>query len=232
MSGATGAKPVLIAWSGGKDSALALREILGDARYRVAALLTTVTAEYDRISMHGVRRTLLRRQTESFGLPLEEVLISPGASNHEYETNMGAALAALRTRISGLDTVVFGDLFLGEIRAYRERMLARIGMRGLFPLWLRDTRALAHDFVRVGYRAVLVCVDSAQLPGAFAGREFDADLLSDLPPGVDPCGENGEFHTFVYAGPGLREPVSHERGPVVVRDGRFVYCDLMETTSR
>ena len=232
MTAADVPRDVIVAWSGGKDSALALREILGDARYRVAALLTTVTAEYDRISIHGVRRALLRRQAEALGLPLDEVLISPGASNHEYETNMGAALAVLRTRIPGLGTVVFGDLFLADIRAYRERMLARIGMRGLFPLWLRDTRALAYDFVRLGYRAVLVCVDAAQLAGEFAGREFDAELLSDLPPGVDPCGENGEFHTFVYAGPGLREPVSHERGPVVVRDGRFVYCDLMETTSQ
>jgi uncharacterized protein (TIGR00290 family) len=224
--------PVLMAWSGGKDSALALREIRGDARYRVAALLTTVTAQYDRISMHGVRRTLLRRQAESLGLPLEEVLISPGASNDEYETNMGAALAALRTRVPGLDSVVFGDLFLADIRAYRERMLARIGMRGLFPLWLRDTRALAHEFVRAGYRAVLVCVDAAQLAGEFAGREFDAALLRDFPPEVDPCGENGEFHTFVYAGPGLQHAVRHERGPVVVRDDRFVYCDLVETASR
>ncbi len=225
-------QPVVVAWSGGKDSALALREIVGDARYRVAALLTTVTAEYDRISMHGVRRSLLRRQAESLGLPLEEVMISPGATNDEYETNMGGALAALRTRISGLDTVVFGDLFLADIRAYRERMLARLGLRGLFPLWLRDTRSLAHEFVRLGYRAVLVCVDAAQLAAEFAGREFDADLLRDLPPAVDPCGENGEFHTFVYAGPGLREPVPHERGPLVVRDGRFVYCDLVETASR
>jgi uncharacterized protein (TIGR00290 family) len=225
-------QPVLVAWSGGKDSALALREIRSDARYRVAALLTTVTAQYDRISMHGVRRTLLRRQAESLGLPLEEVVISPGASNDEYEANMGVALAALRTRIAGLDSVVFGDLFLADIRAYRERMLARIGMRGLFPLWLRDTRALAHEFVRLGYRAVLVCVDSAQLAGGFAGREFDAGLLHDLPPEVDPCGENGEFHTFVYAGPGLREPVCCQRGEVVVRDGRFVYCDLVEIASR
>jgi len=221
-----------VAWSGGKDSAFALREILGDRCYRVAALLTTVTAEYDRISMHGVRRTLLRRQAESLGLPLEEVLISPGASNDEYESNMGATLAPLRSRVPGLDTVVFGDLFLADIRAYRERMLARIGMRGLFPLWLRNTRALAHDFVQLGFRAVVVCVDAAQLAGEFAGREFDADLLRDLPPGVDPCGERGEFHTFVYAGPGLRQPVRHARGPVVVRDGRFVYCDLMETPSQ
>jgi len=223
-------QPVVVAWSGGKDSALALREIVGDARYRVAALLTTVTAEYDRISMHGVRRSLLRRQAESLGLPLEEVMISPGATNDEYETNMGGALAALRTRISGLDTVVFGDLFLADIRAYRERMLARLGLRGLFPLWLRDTRTLAHEFVRLGYRAVLVCVDAAQLAAEFAGREFDADLLRALPPAVDPCGENGEFHTFVYAGPGLRQPVQCERGPVVLRDDRFVYCDLVDTT--
>jgi len=223
---------VLVAWSGGKDSALALREIQRDGRYRVAALLTTVTAEYDRISMHGVRRALLRRQAESLGLPLEEVVISPGASNDEYEANMGVAIAALRTRSAGLDSVVFGDLFLADIRAYRERMLARIGMRGLFPLWRRDTRALAHEFVRAGYRAALVCVDSAQLAGEFAGREFDADLLHHLPPEVDPCGENGEFHTFVYAGPGLREPARCQRGEVVVRDGRFVYCDLVETASR
>ena len=222
---------MLVAWSGGKDSALALREILADARYRVAALLTTVTAQYDRISMHGVRRTLLRRQAESLGLPLEEVVISPGARNDEYEANMSTALADLRTRIPGLDTVVFGDLFLADIRAYRERMLARIGMRALFPLWLRDTRTLAHEFIRLGYRAVLVCVDGAQLGGEFTGREFDVDLLRDLPQDVDPCGENGEFHTFVYAGPGLGQPVRHERGPVVVRDARFVYCDLVETAS-
>src|SRR5437762_13529366 len=164
-------EPVLVAWSGGKDSALALQEILGAGRYRVAALLTTVTAEYDRISMHGVRRSLLHRQAESLGLPLEEVVISPGATNDDYETNMGGALAALRTRISGLDTVVFGDLLLADIRAYRERMLARLGLRGLFSLWLRDTRSLAHEFVRPCYSAVLVCVDATQLAGEFAGRE-------------------------------------------------------------
>jgi len=223
---------VLLAWSGGKDSALALREIVHDGRYRVAALLTTVTGEYDRISMHGVRRTLLERQAESLGLPLEQVVISPGATNDEYEAEMGATLLTLRDRVPGLDTVVFGDLFLADIRAYRERMLGRIGMRALFPLWLRDTRVLAHEFVRLGYRAVLVCVDADQLAGEFAGREFDAELLRDIPSTVDPCGENGEFHTFVYAGPGFRHAVRHTRGPVVVRDRRFVYCDLVETAAR
>src|SRR5437879_3263166 len=154
------AEPVLVAWSGGKDSALALQEVLRDERYRVVALVTTVTAEYERISMHGVRRGLLHQQAQALGLPLEEVLISPRASNEEYEGKMEAALAAARARFPGLDAVVFGDLFLADIRAYRERMLARIGMRGLFPLWLRDTRALAADFVRQGYKAVLACVDS------------------------------------------------------------------------
>jgi len=222
----------VIAWSGGKDSALALREIQCDARYRVAALVTTVTTQYDRISMHGVRRSLLRRQAESLELPLEEVSISPGASNDEYEAAMRATFELLGGRITGLDTVVFGDLFLADIRSYRERMLGQIGMKGLFPLWLRDTRVLAHEFVRLGYRAVLACVDTMQLSREFAGREFDASLLRDLPPAVDPCGENGEFHTFVYAGPGLRRPVEHARGAIVLRDNRFVYCDLVDTTSQ
>src|SRR5437660_3928936 len=226
------AEPVLVAWSGGKDSALALQEVLRDERYRVVALVTTVTAEYERISMHGVRRGLLHQQAQALGLPLEEVLISPRASNEEYEGKMEAALAAARARFPGLDAVVFGDLFLADIRAYRERMLARIGMRGLFPLWLRDTAAVAREFVHLGYRAVLVCVDAQQLTPEFAGREFDLALLRDFPSGVDPCGENGEFHTFVYAGPGFRHAVRHERGPVVLRDRRFVYCDLVETAAR
>jgi uncharacterized protein (TIGR00290 family) len=224
------AQPVLVAWSGGKDSALALQEVLRDERYRVVALVTTVTSEYDRISMHGVRRGLLHRQAQALGLPLQEVVIPPDASNEEYERQMEATLTAARTRFAGLAAVVFGDLFLADVRAYRERMLARIGMRGLFPLWLRDTRALAADCVRQGYKAVLVCVDSHALPGAFAGREYDAALLDDLPPGIDLCGENGEFHTFVYAGPILHESVPHRRGEVVVRNGRFVYCDLLEIT--
>ena len=222
------AEPVLMAWSGGKDSALALQEVLRDQRYRVVALVTTVTTGYERISMHGVRRTLLHRQARALGLRLDEVLISPHASNEEYERQMAATLTAARARCAGLDAVVFGDLFLADIRAYRERMLARIGMRGLFPLWLRDTRELAADCVRQGYKAVLACVDSRALPAAFAGREFDTALLGDLPPGIDPCGENGEFHTFVYAGPILHAPVPHRRDAIVVREDRFVYCDLEE----
>jgi uncharacterized protein (TIGR00290 family) len=221
-------EPVLMAWSGGKDSALALAEVLRGGRYDVAALLTTVTEGYDRVSMHGVRRTLLRQQAEAIGLRLDEVVIPPQCANDEYEARMAAALAAARTRSPGLRTVVFGDLFLTDIRAYRERMLALIGMEALFPLWLRDTNELAREFVRSGYRAVLVCVDSHALPAKFAGREFSTELLDELPAGVDPCGENGEFHTFVYAGPLFAHRIPHRRGKRVVRERRFVYRDLEE----
>ena len=222
--------PVIFAWSGGKDSALALAEVLSSGRDQVVGLLTTVTAGHDRISMHGVRRTLLHRQAKALGLPLREVLISPQSSNEEYEAKMGAALADLTAAAPAVDGVVFGDLFLEDIRAYRERMLARIGMRGLFPLWHRDTARLAGEFVRRGYKAILACVDSRALAAEFAGREFDAALLADLPRGVDPCGENGEFHTFVYGGPIFANPLSVRRGQIVVREGRFVYCDLVEST--
>jgi len=215
-----------MAWSGGKDSALALAEVLRDGCYEVAALLTTVTEGYDRVSMHGVRRTLLRQQAEALGLRLEEVVIPAQCSNDEYERMMSSVLTTARARFPGLDAVVFGDLFLTDIRAYRERMLAQIGMRALFPLWLKDTRELAREFVRRGYRAVLVCVDSRALPADFAGREFGDELLDELPPGVDPCGENGEFHTFVYAGPLFARGIPHRRGARVVREGRFVYRDL------
>jgi uncharacterized protein (TIGR00290 family) len=221
-------EPVLMAWSGGKDSSLALAETLCDDRYQVTALLTTVTTEYDRVSMHGVRRALLRQQAAVLGLPLQEVEISPQSSNAEYEAKMAAALTATRSREPGLSAVVFGDLFLADIRAYRERMLAGLGMRGVWPLWLRDTRALAAQFVRAGYKAVLVCVDNRALPPEFAGREFDDALLRDLPKGVDPCGENGEFHTFVYAGPIFPREISHRLGEMVVRHDRFVYRDLVE----
>ncbi len=221
-------EPVLVAWSGGKDSTLALAEVLRDSRYDVVALLTTVTEGYERVSMHGVRRTLLRRQVEALGLRLDEIVIPPQCSNDEYEARMATALAAARCRVPGLHAVVFGDLFLADIRAYRERMLARIGMRALFPLWLRDTPALAREFVRLGYRAVLVCVDSHALPARFAGREFGNDLLDELPPDVDPCGENGEFHTFVYAGPLFARRIPHRRGKRVVREERFVYRDLKD----
>jgi uncharacterized protein (TIGR00290 family) len=221
-------EPVIVAWSGGKDCTLALREIVRGERHTGAALLTTETREYERVSMHGVRRTLLRAQAASLGLPLYEVELSPRCSNAEYEAAMDTVLAELRTVTPGLDSVAFGDLFLEDIRAYRERQLARVAMRGVFPLWGRDTRQLAAEFTVLGYRAVVVCVDSAVLPPALAGLEYDDAFVRALPAGVDPCGENGEFHTFVYDGPPFAQPIAHARGEVVVRDERFVYADLID----
>ena len=216
-------EPVLMCWSGGKDSSLALAASLADPALRVEALLTTVTAGYERISMHGVRRALLVEQAASIGLPLEEVRIQPQASNEAYEAAMRELL--LRYRDRGVRRVIFGDLFLQDIRAYRERQLAQLQMRGLYPLWLKDTRTLAHDCIIQEFKAMLVCVDPKQLDPSFCGREFDEQLLADFPPSVDPCGENGEFHTFVHDGPIFHRPIPVVRGEVVCRDG-FWFCDL------
>jgi uncharacterized protein (TIGR00290 family) len=215
--------PVALSWSSGKDCALALAELCA-AGVPIATLLTTVTTEYDRVSMHGTRRALLEAQAASLGLPLEVVELSPKSSNEEYEARMGEALARLRER--GIETVAFGDLLLEDVRAYREAQLARAGMRALFPLWGRDTTRTAREIIARGFRAVLTCVDGEVLDERFAGRDYDARLLAELPAGVDPCGENGEFHTFVHDGPGFRSPVRFTRGEVVLRDGRFWYCDL------
>jgi uncharacterized protein (TIGR00290 family) len=218
------ATPVVVCWSGGKDSCLALQRVLTRPDVRVEALLTTLTADFDRISMHGVRRELLEEQAKALGLPLRQVLISKGATNEEYEARMGEALASYRAR--GIETVVFGDLFLEDIRAYRERLLAKHGMRGLYPLWGLDTAALIRDFIAQGFKAALVCIDPQKLAPSFAGRLIDDAVLADLPPGVDPCGENGEFHTFVFDGPIFKAPVRFSFGEKVCRDS-FWFCDLI-----
>ncbi|HEX5121912.1 MAG TPA: ATP-binding protein [Rhodanobacteraceae bacterium] len=218
---------VLLAWSGGKDSTLALERLLGDANVRVAALVTTVTTGYDRIAIHGVRRSILRRQVELLRIPLIEAGIPPQADNAAYEAAFADALARASAG-QRIDTIAFGDLFLADVRAYREAMLARLGWRGLFPLWGEDTLQLARTFIARGYRAILSCVDTQQLEGAFCGRDFDASLLADLPASVDPCGENGEFHTCVHAGPIFGGAIALERGERVLRDGRFQYVDLIE----
>ena len=178
--------------------------------------------------MHGVRRKLLHRQADSLGLPLIEVRIPPSCVNEIYEERMGAALAS--DEIAHIDLIAFGDLFLEDVRAYREERLGRVGKRGLFPIWGHDTGALARSFVRDGFRAIVCCVDPRALDPSFAGRAFDSNLLEDLPPSVDPCGENGEFHTFVYDGPLFSAPLACERGEVVTRDG-FVFADLVEVRS-
>lgn len=210
-------------WSGGKDSAMALHAALRDPSLKVEALLTTVTESYERISMHGVRRVLLEQQAAALNLPLEQVRIPIASSNEIYEAAMRDVLTRYQAR--GVSRVIFGDLFLEDIRVYRERQLAQIGMTGLFPLWLKGTRKLAHHFIDAGFKAVLVCVDPKQLDPLFCGREFDWAMLADLPVTVDPCGERGEFHTFVYDGPIFRQPIPIKKGAVVERDG-FWFCDL------
>jgi uncharacterized protein (TIGR00290 family) len=216
-------QPVLVSWSGGKDSCMALREIQIDPGLRVEVLLTTITQDYDRVSMHGVRRALLERQADSLGIPLHQILISRSASNAEYEMKMAEAFAIYRER--GTNRVAFGDLFLEEIRTYRERLLTGQGMHGLYPVWGRDTLLLIREFIRQGFKTAVVCVDPKQLDPSFLGCVIDEDFLSQLPAGVDPCGENGEFHTFVFDGPIFRYPIKVEFGERVCRDS-FWFCDL------
>ncbi|MFL6264057.1 MAG: ATP-binding protein [Thermoanaerobaculia bacterium] len=217
--------PILLSWSGGKDSALALHALRSSPDFEPAGLLTTINEDYDRISVHGVRRELLERQAASIGLPLRKVLIPKDCPNEIYEDRLASALREAKAQ--GIDHVAFGDLFLEDIRAYREKQMAALGLTPIFPVWGLDTAELARDFLSLGFRAVLVCVDSEALDPPFVGlgRAFDESLLRDLPPGVDPCGENGEFHTFVHAGPIFREPVEIKLGRVEGR-GRFWYRDV------
>jgi uncharacterized protein (TIGR00290 family) len=217
--------PVLFCWSGGKDSALALHALRQRADIRMAGLLTTVTDAYDRISMHGVRRTLLLQQADRLGLPLAEVRIPPKCCNAVYESRMDEAL---RVQLAaGIRTVAFGDIFLADLRAYREQNLARLDMRAIFPLWKRDTGRLAREFWNLGFRAIVVSIDPKKLDRSCAGRELTPEFFEQLPAGVDPCGENGEFHSFVFAGPIFPRPLEIERGEVVERDG-YLFCDVRE----
>jgi uncharacterized protein (TIGR00290 family) len=216
----------IVCWSGGKDSALALYET--QEQYEITALLTTVTEGYERVSVHGVRTALLERQVEALGFPIEKVVISPLCTNEEYESKMRAALQKYQR--AGATSVVCGDIFLEDVRRYREERLFRDGLQGVFPLWKRDSTALARHFIALGFQAVLCCVDTHVLGREFAGRLYNGQLLEALPPGVDPCGENGEFHSFVFAGPNLTRPVAFRTGECVLRDGRFCFCDLLEAS--
>jgi uncharacterized protein (TIGR00290 family) len=219
--------PVALAWSGGKDSAMALAALRADPQFEVVALVTTITRDYDRISIHGVRRDVLEAQVEAIGIRLVEVAIPAAASNAIYEAAFAETLAGLRDTHSGLNRLAFGDLFLADVRAYRERLLEPLGWTPLFPLWGADTATLAAGFIARGFRAILTCVDTTQIPADFAGRQFDAALLAALPATADPCGENGEFHTCVYAGPVFSQPLRLRTGERVLRDRRFQYCDVL-----
>src|SRR5580693_389311 len=204
---------------------MALHTLLQRSDVRIAALLTTVTEGYERISMHGVRRELLERQAKSIGLPLHEVRIPPQCGNPLYEARMEEALRVHHA--NGVRSVAFGDIFLEDLRAYREKNLARVGMTALFPIWKRDTRELIRYFHANRFRSVAVCVDAKVLDPSFAGRELDESFFRDLPPQADSCGENGEFHTFVFDGPIFQFPMHVRTGEIVNRDG-FVFCDILE----
>ena len=203
---------------------MALWEIQKMGQFRVTELVTTVTDAHDRVSMHGVRRELLRRQAESLGFPVTEVVVPPQSSNAIYEREMGMAFSRIRRK--GIRRIAFGDIFLEDLRAYRERQLEALGLSCFFPLWRNPTRALARKFIDEGFRAVTVCVDARVLDGSFAGRRFDAAFLDDLPAEVDPCGENGEFHTFVFDGPLFSRPIEFTGGKRVRRDD-FFFHDLL-----
>jgi len=220
-----GSRPkIIVSWSSGKDSAFALHEIRSANAYEVVGVLTTVTAAFGRVSMHGVREELLDAQIASLGLSCCKIYIPSPCPNSVYEREMAAVLTEAKR--NGVTHVLFGDLFLQDIRAYRERQLAGLGLQGVFPLWMRDTAQLARQMLDAGVQATLTCVDLRKLDSSFAGRSFDADLLRCLPAGIDPCGENGEFHTFVSAGPMLRAPIPVTIGEIVERDG-FAFADLL-----
>jgi len=218
---------VALSWSGGKDSSLALQHLRASDEHEVVALLTSVTRGYDRVSIHGVRRTLLEAQAAALGLPLIEVWLEPKSSDAAYQRAFLDALDVLAERHPEVQHVAFGDLYLRDVRDYRDRLLAGTPYRGLYPLWERPTRALAESFVADGFEATLVCVDETQIDARFAGRRFDHALLADLPASADPCGENGEFHTFVHGGPIFSRPIAVAPGEIVRREDRFTYCDLL-----
>lgn len=218
----------VVAWSSGKDSAYALHVARENGEVEIVGALTTLTEPFERVSMHGVREALLDRQMAEADLTCTKVRIPSPCSNEIYDARMAAAMETLKAE--GVTHVIFGDLFLEDIRAYREERLTPLGVTSLFPLWQRDTTELAREMVSSGVRAIVTCVDPRVLPASFAGRVVDASFLADLPEGVDPCGENGEFHTVVVEGPMFRHPIEVERGEVVERGG-FVFADVIPTAN-
>jgi uncharacterized protein (TIGR00290 family) len=215
----------LFAWSSGKDSAMAYHVLQQLKEYTVVSLLTTITDDYDRVSMHGVRRVLVEKQAEAMECPLQIVRIPKDCDNEEYESLMTACLEKYKQH--GVSGVAFGDIFLEDIRKYRETNLAKIGMQAVFPIWTKNTKDLAASFVSSRFRAVITCVDTKQLDASFCGREYGKEFLADLPAAVDPCGENGEFHSFVYEGPIFKGKIEFQKGEIVLRDNRFSFCDLI-----
>ncbi|WP_341901326.1 diphthine--ammonia ligase [Fluviicola taffensis] len=207
--------PAYFNWSGGKDSTLALYRILQNPSFDIRYLLTTLNQEADRISMHGVRRELLLRQAESIGIPTKTIELPSSSDMQAYESVMNTAIQELKSE--GIVDCIFGDIFLEDLRTYRERKLEEVGISAHFPLWKEDTGNLVHEFVNSGFKTIVVCVDSSKLGKEFVGRVIDAQFLADLPETVDPCGENGEFHTFVFDGPLFSKPIEFEPGEQVLK---------------
>jgi len=216
---------IALSWSGGKDSTMAAYHLLASQKYEIATLLTTVTEEFERISMHGVRRELLERQARSLGIALRTVMIPKECTNEIYEARMRTALEDFKAQ--GISKVAFGDLFLADLKQYRDERLAQMQMSGLYPIWMRDTDELVRTFIGLGFKAFLTCVDTEAIDASFAGRQINQQLLEDLPETADPCGEYGEYHSFVYAGPIFAQPIDCKAGEIVRRTPRFNYCDIV-----
>lgn len=216
---------VLFCWSGGKDSALAFYELTKSKDYEVVSLLTTITADYDRISMHGVRRVLLEQQARNLGVPICEVSISRNCTNEEYELKIAETLSKFKEK--EVSSVAFGDIFLEDLRQYRESNLTKLGMKGIFPIWGRNTTELSRSLAALGFQAITTCIDTRKLDKKFAGRIIDEQFLAELPPGVDHCGENGEYHSFVFGMPNFKSRIAFTPGEKVLRDSFFYFCDLL-----
>lgn len=216
---------VVFSWSSGKDSALALYKILSGGEFEVVALFSTVSKDFDRVAMHGTRRELLLKQAENIGLPLQIIDLPTPCTNEVYENAMREAM--LKFKNVGIETVAFGDIYLEDVRNYRIENLSKIGMKAVFPLWRTDTKELCEEIFRAKIRAVVTCVDTAQIDGSFAGREFNRDFIADLPENADICGENGEFHSFVFDAPFFQKPIEFGFGEKVLRDERFYFCDIL-----
>lgn len=216
---------IIFTWSGGKDSAMALSELMNKPKTEIMTLLTTVTQGYQRISMHGVRKSLLKKQAQAIGLPIEIVELPKKFTASEYEKLMKQKLLLLQKK--GAQKVAFGDIFLEDLKKQRENNLAAIGMKAIFPIWKRKTKKLASDFINLKFKAIITCIDSAKLDKKFIGRIYNKKFIADLPRNIDPCGENGEFHSFVFDGPIFNKPVSYEKGQIVLKNNRFYYCDLL-----
>jgi uncharacterized protein (TIGR00290 family) len=219
-------------WSSGKDSALALYYLLQDKHYSVDCLLTSVSAEFDRVSMHGLRRELLLKQTDAIGIPAKIIELPPQPTNAEYEALMKKTVSELLA--DGYECTAFGDIFLEDLKAYREKQLEPYGIKTVFPLWKKDTKELLTQFIDLGFKAITVCVDGSKLDSSFVGRIIDESFIADLPDDVDICGENGEFHTFCFDGPYFKQPVQFTKGEIVMREydtngfkSQYWFCDLM-----